>query len=96
MVHVSDADESNFKMCRGCWACKKTGTCVCGDDYVKEILEKIKEADAVIASLLGPANLNCSDCLHIFEKIQEIYIVIVFFTIYAFFTLLCKQQGFQR
>ena len=27
MVHVSDADESNFKMCRGCWACKKTGNC---------------------------------------------------------------------
>lgn len=35
-------------------------------------ISKIKEADAVIASLLGPADLNCSDCLHIFNKIQEI------------------------
>lgn len=35
-------------------------------------VKKIKEADAVIASLLGPADLNCADCLHIFEKIQEI------------------------
>ena len=48
MVQVSDAGESDFKMCRGCWACKKTGTCVCGDDYVKTILDKIKEADAII------------------------------------------------
>lgn len=48
LLQVSDADESNFKMCRGCWACKKTGTCVCGDDYVKLILDKMKEADAII------------------------------------------------
>ena len=48
IVQVSDSTEDNFKMCRGCWACKKTGKCVCGDDYVSEILHKIQEADAVI------------------------------------------------
>lgn len=48
LVQVSDAAEDNFKMCRGCWACKKTGKCVCGDDYVTEILNKIQEADAII------------------------------------------------
>lgn len=48
MIQVSDASEENFKMCRGCWACKKTGKCVCGDDFVSEILHKIQEADAII------------------------------------------------
>lgn len=48
MIQVSDAKEEDFKMCRGCWACTKTGKCVCGDDYVKTILEKIQEADAII------------------------------------------------
>lgn len=48
LIQVSDAKEDNFKMCRGCWACAKTGKCVCGDDYVSEILNKMKEADAII------------------------------------------------
>lgn len=48
IVHVADADEENFKMCKGCWACKKTGICVCGDDYVHIILEKISNSDAII------------------------------------------------
>lgn len=48
IIHVSDAKEENFKMCRGCWSCKKTGKCVCGDDYVATILDKIKNSDAVI------------------------------------------------
>jgi len=47
-IQVSDADESNFKMCRGCWACKKTGSCICGDDHVKTILDKMQDADAII------------------------------------------------
>lgn len=35
-------------------------------------INKIKEADAVIASLLGPDGLSTADCLHIFDKICEI------------------------
>ena len=35
-------------------------------------VQKIKEADAVIASLLGGSSMNSGDCLHIFEKIQSI------------------------
>lgn len=35
-------------------------------------VSKIKEAHAVIASLLGGANLNAASCLHIFDKIREI------------------------
>ncbi len=47
LMQVADAPEGEFNMCRGCWACKK-GPCVCGNDYVKKILDKIREADAVI------------------------------------------------
>lgn len=47
LIQVADAPDGQFNMCRGCWACKK-GTCVCGDDYVKLILDKIREADAVV------------------------------------------------
>lgn len=48
LVQVSDASEDDFKMCRGCWVCKKTGSCICGDDHVKTILDKIKDADVII------------------------------------------------
>jgi len=47
LVQVADATEGEFSMCRGCWACKK-GPCVCGEDYVKKILDKIRKADAVV------------------------------------------------
>lgn len=35
-------------------------------------VRKIKEADAIIASLLGGNDLNAANCLHIFEKVKEI------------------------
>ncbi len=48
LMRVSDAKAENFKLCRGCWACAKTGRCVCGDDYISEIYRQISLADGII------------------------------------------------
>lgn len=48
IVNVSDAEEGDFRLCRGCWACVKSGKCVLEGDYITKIHEKIAEADGVI------------------------------------------------
>ena len=48
LMGVCDAAAENFKMCRGCWACAKTGQCVCGDDFIKDVYDEIETADIVI------------------------------------------------
>ena len=40
LMGVCDAAAENFKMCRGCWACAKTGQCVCGDDFIKDVYDE--------------------------------------------------------
>lgn len=47
-INVSDAPEGEFKLCKGCWACVKTGNCVLGEDFITEIYKKIDSADGVI------------------------------------------------
>lgn len=48
LIQVGDAPEDGFQLCRGCWSCVKTGSCVLKDDFVTEIYRKIQEADGVI------------------------------------------------
>ena len=48
IINAADAPEGEFKLCRGCWACVKTGKCVLGEDFISKIYDKIKEADGVI------------------------------------------------
>lgn len=48
LINVADAPEGEFGLCRGCWACVKTGKCVLGRDFITEIYEKIEDADGVI------------------------------------------------
>lgn len=45
---VYEAADDDLKFCRGCWACAKTGSCVCGDDFIKQIHDAIAESDVVI------------------------------------------------
>ncbi len=45
---VYEAADEELKFCRGCWACAKTGSCVCGDDFIKQIHDAIAESDIVI------------------------------------------------
>lgn len=45
---VYEADDDELKFCRGCWACAKTGSCVCGDDFIKQIHDAIAESDVII------------------------------------------------
>lgn len=45
---VYEAADDELKFCRGCWACAKTGSCVCGDDFIKQIHDAIAESDVVI------------------------------------------------
>jgi multimeric flavodoxin WrbA len=37
-----------IKGCTACYACKKSGSCVFNDDPVNEVIDKIKQSDAVI------------------------------------------------
>lgn len=48
IINAADAPEEGFKLCRGCWACVKTGKCVIGEDFISNIYDKIKAADGVI------------------------------------------------
>ncbi len=45
---VYEAAPEDFRYCRGCWACAKTGSCVCGDDFIKRIYDAVAEADVVV------------------------------------------------
>ena len=47
-VGVGDASPDDFKMCRGCWACAKTGACVCGDDFIKKLYDDIAGSDVIV------------------------------------------------
>lgn len=48
LTGVCQADPEDFKLCRGCWACAKTGKCVCGDDFIKRIYDDIARSDVVV------------------------------------------------
>ncbi len=48
LIGVCQAKPEDFRLCHGCWACAKTGKCVCGDDFIKGIYDEIAIADVVI------------------------------------------------
>lgn len=45
---VYEAADDELRFCRGCWACAKTGSCVCGDDYIKQIYDAVADSDVIV------------------------------------------------
>ena len=47
-VEIFQLGGKEFKACKSCWACQKTGKCVQKDPVIDELCAKMVEADAIV------------------------------------------------